>query len=109
MKVLAEKMDLDVADVIMYALDNGKHDIHISCYEGNVHVNIFPIKEDKEPIVTKDNAKKPDPKADVKDCGNCKHQKHKGSIYALSPCYECISSVKNGIVGEPSGWRPKEA
>ena len=40
-----ESLDLDVADVIMYALDNGKHDIHISCYKDNTLIHIFPIKE----------------------------------------------------------------
>lgn len=35
----------DVADVLMYALDNGKHDVHISYSEHGVHINIYPIKE----------------------------------------------------------------
>lgn len=39
------KVDLDVADVIMYALDNGKHDVFISCYENSVCVTIKPVKE----------------------------------------------------------------
>lgn len=43
--VTLESVDLDVADVIMYALDNGKHDIHISCYKDNTLIHIFPVKE----------------------------------------------------------------
>lgn len=35
----------DVADLLMYALDNGKHGIHI-CYCANgVDINIYPVKE----------------------------------------------------------------
>ena len=43
--VTLESVDLDVADVIMYAIDNCNHEIFITCYENSTCVTIKPVKE----------------------------------------------------------------
>ncbi|MBR0323254.1 MAG: hypothetical protein IIX06_02035, partial [Bacteroidales bacterium] len=43
--VTLESVDLDVADVIMYAIDNCNHEVFITCYENSTCVTIKPVKE----------------------------------------------------------------
>ena len=43
----AGNFKFDLADVVMYALDNGNHDVFISCYENSTCVTIKPAKEEE--------------------------------------------------------------